>query len=189
MGVLTYQISGLEKLKDAKLILANHPSLIDIVFLISFVPNASCVVKEKLLRNPFMWGAVKAAGYIVNNEHADEVIANATAVFNKGYSLIIFPEGTRTTPNHAVKLKRGAANIAVRTGVDITPVIIDCTPTALTKEDSWYSIPDKCVHFQIKVNDKIDISQYLGGDAPSKAARKLTKDLSSYFNKETILHE
>ena len=189
MGVLTYQISGLDKLKEAKLILANHPSLIDVVFLISFVPNASCVVKGKLLRNPFMWGAVKAAGYIVNNENADEVILNAAEIFNKGYALIVFPEGTRTTPFHSIKLKRGAANIALRTGVDITPVIIECTSTGLTKEDSWYSIPDQRMHFQIKVNDKIDISQYLDGDTSPKLSRKLTKDLSNYFNKEAVVHE
>lgn len=32
MGVLTYEVTGIEKLQDAKLVLANHPSLLDIVF-------------------------------------------------------------------------------------------------------------------------------------------------------------
>lgn len=189
LGVLTYQVSGVEKLKKARLILANHPSLLDTVFLIAFVPNACCIIKGDLIQNPFMRGAVKLAGYIVNNEVTDEII-NATAeAFEKDYTLIIFPEGTRTTSNCSIQLKRGAANIAIRTGVDITPVIIKCTPTTLTKEDPWYFIPDQCMHFQIKVNDKIDVSQYLDAEHLSKAARELTKDLSTYFNKEATFHE
>lgn len=188
LGVLTYQISGLEKLKGAKLILANHPSLIDVVFLIAMVPNANCVVKGKLTRNPFTRGPVKAAGYIINEEAAD-VIAAAAEAFDKGHALIIFPEGTRTAPARPARLKRGAANVAVRTAADITPVLIECNPTTLTKSDHWYQVPKRRVHFRIQVKDRIDISPYLDNLSPSKGARMLTKDLSHYFNKEAALNE
>jgi len=189
LGVLTYQVSGVEKLKKARLILANHPSLLDTVFLIAFVPNACCIIKGDLIQNPFMRGAVKLAGYIVNKEDADGTINSVAEAFKNDYALIIFPEGTRTTPNCPIQLKRGAANIAIRIGIDITPVIIKCNPTTLTKEDSWYLIPDQCAHFQIKVNDRIDVSQYLGAEHLTKSVRELTKDLSDYFNKEITFHE
>ena len=78
LGVLTYSVRDIERLKEAKLILANHPSLLDVVFLISLVPNANCIIKSGLLKNPFMRGPIKAAGYIVNDGNEGGVIVAAT---------------------------------------------------------------------------------------------------------------
>ena len=79
LGVITYDIEGVEKLRGARLILANHPSLLDVVFLISMVPNACCVVKGKLTRNFFTRGTIKAVGYIMNEEAAGVIDAAARA--------------------------------------------------------------------------------------------------------------
>jgi 1-acyl-sn-glycerol-3-phosphate acyltransferase len=189
LGVLTYTVTDVHRLKKAQLVLANHPSLLDVVFLISLIPNANCVIKSSLLKNPFMRGPIRAAGYIVNDGDADDVIIAAKNVFNKHQAMIIFPEGTRTEPLHAVKLKRGAANIAVRTAVDITPVLISCIPTTLTKRDRWYQIPKKAMHFQITVKDNIAITPYLFDSTSGKGARALTQDLTTYFNNEALPNE
>ena len=189
LGVLSYKVSDVERLKNAKLILANHPSLLDVVFLISLVPNANCVVKAGLIRNPFMRGPIKAAGYIINDGDADDVIVAAADAFDKGHALIIFPEGTRTTPSQLIQLKRGAANVSIRTGVDITPVLITCVPTTLTKNDRWYEIPDKAMDFQIKIKENIAVKPYLDDLNYSKGARALTQDLTKYFNNKVGLNE
>lgn len=188
LGVLSYQVEGLEKLKSAQLILANHPSLIDVVFLISMVPNANCVVKGKLTRNFFTKGPIHAAGYIIN-DGAESVIVKAGQAFEKGHALIIFPEGTRTTPSSPLQLKRGAANVAVRTRADITPVLITCDPTTLTKRDHWYQVPSRRVHFRLKVNDPICVSSYCEEMTPSVGARQLTRDLKEYFTQELEKYE
>ena len=53
-GVLRYETVGREKLDRASLlILANHPTLIDTVFLMAFVKDADCIVKTGLWANPF----------------------------------------------------------------------------------------------------------------------------------------
>jgi len=188
LGVLSYQLEGVDKLPQAKLILANHPSLIDVIFLIALVPNANCVVKGGLVRNPFTRGPIKTAGYIIN-ESSEEVISAAADAFAKDDALIIFPEGTRTTPQQQVSLKRGAANVAIRTAADITPVLIECVPTTLSKENRWYHVPPEKVHFRIKVCEPISVAPYLAESAPSVGARKLTTDLAEYFNKELVLYE
>lgn len=189
LGVLTYNVSKLENLRGAKLILANHPSLLDVVFLISLVPNANCVVKAGLIKNPFMRGPIKAAGYIINDGDAGDVIVAAADAFDKGHALIIFPEGTRTTPLQLIQLKRGAANVAIRTNVDITPVLITCDPTTLTKSDRWYQIPKSRMHFEIKIKEKIAVAPYLSDLNHTKGARALTQDLTTYFNKKVGLNE
>jgi 1-acyl-sn-glycerol-3-phosphate acyltransferase len=188
LGVLSYRISGLENLKGAKLVLANHPSLIDVVFLIAMIPNANCIVKGRLTRNPFTRGAVKAAGYIMSDDSAD-VIDAAQQVFAKGQILIIFPEGTRTQPLQPVQLQRGAAHVAVRADADVTPVVIECNPTTLTKSDSWYQVPDRRVHFNITIKCPIAVNQYQVDVTPSKGVRMLTRDLTNFFNKESGFNE
>ncbi len=189
LGVLTYTVKDLEKIKKAQLILANHPSLLDVVFLIALVPNANCIIKSALIRNPFMRGPIKAAGYIINDGHANEVIDKANIAFKHQQAVIVFPEGTRTETKQPIRLKRGAANIAVRTEVDITPVIISCSPSTLTKQDKWYQIPHKRMHFQISVNDNIIIKPYINGLHPTKNARVLTQNLTTYFNNEVEVNE
>jgi 1-acyl-sn-glycerol-3-phosphate acyltransferase len=69
LGVFQYETKGLERLeRRGQLILANHPTLIDIVFLLAFVQQADCIVKARLWRNLFTRATVRAAGYIANNE-------------------------------------------------------------------------------------------------------------------------
>jgi len=62
--VLDYRCNGLQRLeRPGLLVLANHPSLIDVVFLISFLRQADCVVKGSLFKNPFIRFAVSGAGF------------------------------------------------------------------------------------------------------------------------------
>lgn len=57
LGLMTYEVRGRERLRrDGLLVLANHPTLIDVVLLVSLLPNADCVVKSAVARNPFMRG-------------------------------------------------------------------------------------------------------------------------------------
>ncbi|MGJ8648583.1 MAG: lysophospholipid acyltransferase family protein [Marinomonas colpomeniae] len=188
LGVLSYEVEGKAKLKNAQLVLANHPSLIDVVFLIALIPNANCIVKGRLTKNIFTRGSIRTAGYIINdnNEH---VIEMAEEAFSKGHALIVFPEGTRSTPGQELTLKRGAANIAIRAKAQITTVLIECNPATLTKSDAWYQIPKTKAHFKIQVKEKIDVHSYLAENSPSVAARKLTSNLKHYFEKELLLND
>lgn len=187
LGVVSYELRDTGKLRGARLILANHPSLLDIVFLISMVPNACCVVKGKLTRNFFTRGPIKAAGYIMNEEAADVVEAAARAM-DDGQTLIIFPEGTRTDPSGALHFRRGAANIAIRTGSAITPVLIYCEPAGLTKSQRWYQVPAKRMHLRFIVRDQLAIDRYTEDSRPSRGARNLSESLVNYFNRELEAH-
>ena len=97
LGVFRYDVEGLERLtRQGQLILANHPPLIDIVFLMAFVKRADCIVKSGLWRNPFTCAAVQAAGYIRNDDNGARVLEDCVESVRRGNNLIIFPEGTRT---------------------------------------------------------------------------------------------
>jgi 1-acyl-sn-glycerol-3-phosphate acyltransferase len=112
LRVIRVDITGLERLeRRGLLILANHPSLIDVVLLMAFVKQADCIIKRGVWRNPFTHATVRAADYI-RNDSGPELVEKCIASLESGSNLIIFPEGTRTPADGSVRLKRGAANIA-----------------------------------------------------------------------------
>lgn len=189
LGVLSYRITGRERLqRSGLLILANHPSLIDTVLLMAFVKQADCIVKSALWSNPFTRGPVRAAGYI-SNAQGPELVDDCISSIRSGGNLIIFPEGTRTPADGNMSFKRGAANVAVRGECAITPVIIRCTPATLGKGDKWWKVPPTMAHFDIEIQQDIDIRTIpeVTGDAgnPTLAARQLTYYLQNYFMKES----
>ncbi len=182
VGVLSYEVRGAEKLdRTGLLILANHPSLIDVVFLISLVERPDCVVKAALLGNAFTRGPVRMAGFICNESGVD-LVSDAIASVRSGNNLIIFPEGTRTPRSGALQFQRGAAHIAVRGGLNITPVVIRCRPPTLAKGDKWYQVPSRRARFEIAVGDDIAVATFCNDPAgDAMAARRLTEHLSDYF--------
>src|SRR5215475_10433261 len=152
MGVFRYEISGLERLeRHGLLILANHPTLIDIVFLMAFVKRADCIVKSRLWRNPFTHATIRAAAYVRNDDSGVQLIEDCVGAVHRGGNLIIFPEGTRTPANGSITLKRGAANIAVRAQCNVTPVLIRCTPPMLVKGGKWWRLPTRPSRYSIEV--------------------------------------
>ena len=183
LGVLDYSISGKQYAEPGKayLILANHPSLIDVVFLLAIFPDADCVVKEAMARNPFSFAPIRAAGYLSNSD-STAMIYNAVERLTEGESLIIFPEGTRTESGGRPEFASGAAAIAVRAGCEVLPVFIDCQPTTLTRQDHWYSVPEQQVRFTAAIQPPLNIKEWLGApDDLRHATQRVTERLEGYF--------
>jgi 1-acyl-sn-glycerol-3-phosphate acyltransferase len=190
MGVFRYEITGLERLKlKGLLILSNHPTLIDIVFLMAFVKRAECIVKSALWRNPFTHWTIRAAAYVRNDDHGVQLIEACIEAIRRGGNLIIFPEGTRTPSSGSIVLKRGAANIAVRGSCNITPVLIQCAPPMLAKGERWWRLPFGPSHFTIAVKEDIEVQPFIArAGSELLAVRQLTNYLQDYFTKEQPSH-
>ncbi|MDQ9021616.1 lysophospholipid acyltransferase family protein [Acinetobacter sichuanensis] len=194
LGIMTYEIEGLEKLQQSRqeLVIANHPTLVDVVVLIGLMEKANCVVKEALWSNPFTQGPVRSAGYILN-AGSEQFIHDCVERLqeDQAASLLIFPEGTRTAKGQTLNdFQRGAANIALRANVPIRPIIIRCTPSTLTKNEKWYHIPSEPFHIEIKVLDAIYIEEILAETQVSpKHVRQLNQKLQQFFNQELSNHE
>jgi 1-acyl-sn-glycerol-3-phosphate acyltransferase len=188
LGVCSLEVRNRERLRRrGLLILASHPSLIDVVFLMSLVRDADCIVKATLLRNPFTRGPVRAAGFVCNDS-GPGLIDDCVASVRAGNNLIVFPEGTRTPAGSALgRLQRGAANLAVRGELAITPVRISCSEQLLGKNEKWWRVPCRPGHFVIDVGDDIPIASHLAEDgAQALAARRLNDELARHLGAERL---
>lgn len=165
------------------LIVATHPTLIDVVLLVSMLPQADCIVNVARARNPFLAGAIRAAGY-VRNDGGPAVVDACVERLAAGRTVVVFPEGTRSPAHGLGELHRGAAHIALRSGCPLLPVAISSDPPSLRKGQKWYDVPDRTVRFKIRVLPAISPAPYrCEGRSSGVAARRLTAALREAFEK------
>ncbi|WP_274571665.1 1-acyl-sn-glycerol-3-phosphate acyltransferase [Neisseria leonii] len=184
-GVLSVRFHGAERLgRPGQLVLSNHPSLLDVVLLISRVPQLNCIVKKDLLDNPVMKSPIIAAGFIPNTE-SEAMLNQVDTVLKGGESLLVFPEGTRTGWDGVVRMHRGAVSMGLRSAAVMTPVVIKMTPPNFKKGQPWYRIPARKIHYEITVGEDIDPRAWLAQKPLPIAARRLNDYLQQYFTEKT----
>ena len=183
LGGISYEFQGRERLgRPGQLIIANHPTLIDVVLIVAFTPGPACVVKAALFANPFTRRVVRAAGYI-SNAPADSMIELATGTLRSGDTLVMFPEGTRTRPGQPMAFHRGAASVAVHGASVLTPVYIQVDQPLLQKTQPWYRVPPRRPHVSIEVGADIDLEPYRL-QPPPRASRQLNTWLLAHYEQE-----
>jgi 1-acyl-sn-glycerol-3-phosphate acyltransferase len=170
--LISLSVTGIENYDASRgqLILANHPTLIDVVILISLFPQVDCVIKEAVTKNPVMRTSVGTANYISNREPAD-LLDSCAAALKSGASLLLFPEGTRSVAGKPLAFKPGAAEVAIRADAEILPVVVDCRPQFLAKHEPWYYIPPRPPHFDIRILAPIRARDQVPPDAGDREAR------------------
>jgi 1-acyl-sn-glycerol-3-phosphate acyltransferase len=188
LGILTYRVEGAERLREpGRLIVANHPTLLDVVLLVSQMPAVDCIVIRGLWRNPFLRWPVSWAGYLPNSE-GEVLVEECAATLRRGHSLLVFPEGTRTVPGKPLRMQRGAAHIALAAGSEILPVTIACDPPTLFKGNPWYRVPARRFHLHVVVGTPIAARDFVReGEAPARAARRLTQWMLEQFDAGRML--
>ncbi len=189
-GIFHFSLAKVTPLKKLKgnLVIANHPSLIDVIVLISIMPDADCVVKAHLFKNIFLRGVVKNTGYISNSD-PEGLLDDCKNSLSAGNNLIIFPEGTRSKPKEVIRFHRGAANIAIRCQANVTTVLLKVTPSTLTKSVAWYRIPATKAYFSAElIHNSPKVPDFIPTQV-SKHVRQYNRTLESYFKKELNYYE
>lgn len=107
--------------------LANHRSLFDIpAVLLAVEGRFRMVAKQSLFRIPVFGWALTAAGFVsvdrADKASARQSFAAAEQRLRSGGSILLFPEGTRSTGDALLPFKRGGFLLALRTGLPIVPV-------------------------------------------------------------------
>jgi len=185
-GVMELDVAGMQTLRDGKpaIVVANHPTYLDVVVLLSLTPRACCVVKNAHWSNPCLWGIVRAAEYVSNADPTGFVEDCARQLAN-GYSMIIFPEGSRSPePNRLHAFSRGFAHTALEAGVPVLPVLIHCDPPAFARQMRWYHVPDRSFRMTINVLEPIGVEQLVPRETPAAlAARSVTRAIEAHITK------
>jgi 1-acyl-sn-glycerol-3-phosphate acyltransferase len=153
-GVLDYEIVGRRQPAPGQLIVANHPSLIDVIFVVAQVPDAYCVVKDDLGRNLFTRFIVKATGY-VTFRRPDLAISRCVELLESGSNAVMFPEGTRTVPGQPLTFKHGTSRVICKALCPVVPVYLRISPPTLAKGESWSKVPPTRVQYLMEFGETV----------------------------------
>jgi 1-acyl-sn-glycerol-3-phosphate acyltransferase len=134
-------------------VVANHPTLVDVTATCAAMGSACTVVKSELFRNPFVGRLLRASWHIDAGDGASmagaAVIQGALDRLAAGLRVLIFPEGTRSPAGGLRRFRRGAFEIACRADVPVALVFITCTPPALSKGLPWYAQPKRPIRLEV----------------------------------------
>jgi 1-acyl-sn-glycerol-3-phosphate acyltransferase len=175
-GLFRCDLSALDQLnaEAPTVIIANHPSVIDAVLVVSRLRRVTCIAKTSLARNPLLGGGIRLAGYIYGDAPLTTV-RQAVACLRAGSHLLIFPEGSRTGTAPVDPFKAGFALMAGRAGVPVQTVFLESNTRYLSKGWSPFRAPRLPLAYRARLGRRFDVP-------PETAA--FVAALEAYFARE-----
>jgi 1-acyl-sn-glycerol-3-phosphate acyltransferase len=131
LGMVKVSVSGAEHLPDGPVIfMSNHQSNFDILSLLAAMPRQFYwIAKKELFDIPVFGTSMRRGGYIPldrgDGRKALKSIDDAAVTIHQGKSVVLFPEGTRTTDGKLLPFKRGGFILARKADVPVVPVTIN----------------------------------------------------------------
>lgn len=152
---------GMEKIPavGGVVLVANHLSLIDITCLLAWIPEAACIFKPSIRRNPVLGAAARRAGYLAS-DGGHGLIRHAIATVASGQALVVFPEGTRAPGGRLLPFKPGFALIARAAAAPVQLVRIGNDSNVLTKGEPMFRLPRFPAHVTISVGPAVEPADY-----------------------------
>lgn len=145
---------------------ANHLSMFDIPLLLLHIPlQGRFLAKQEVFKIPIVAQAMRTVGIIEINRSkggsSRQAINDGVRIAaERGYSLIVFPEGTRSTKGDLLPFHKGAFRIAIDTGLPVLPIVIEGTERA-SKPGSKLFFPGRA---SIRVLDPIETTDMTNKD-------------------------
>lgn len=175
IGAIRFDLRELDALRRERrpLILApNHPTLLDAVIIISRFPDLACIMKAELMNNIFLGCGARLAGYIRNTPPI-AMIKQSVASLQRGQSLLLFPEGTRTVQQPVNRFKASIALIAQRSQMPVQTLLIETDSPYLSKGWGLFRRPVTPIHFRVRCGRRFEAT---GEDSAAFVA-----ELENYF--------
>ena len=127
-------------------VVANHPTLVDVTALIA-AGGPMCTVVKPELSSSFAFGRLLHHCWHIETPGetrigTSPVVDEAIARLNAGLRVLIFPEGTRSPEGSLRRFRTGAFEIAARAGVPVVPLFLRCDPPMLSKVAAWHRTPE-----------------------------------------------
>jgi 1-acyl-sn-glycerol-3-phosphate acyltransferase len=167
-----------EKFATPAVIIANHQSSLDILPLIMLHPKLIMFTNNRIWNSPLFGKVIRLADYFP----AEQVETNIDRVADRiknGYSVIVFPEGTRSEDGTIKRFHKGAFYLAEKLNIDILPIMIHGTDYTLTKQDKLL----KDGQLTVKILPRIKPGDTKFGNGYAEQAKIVGRYFRDEFNK------
>lgn len=168
-------------------IIANHPTLVDVTALLTLFDRATVVSKPAMYRNPLIGWLLRFCLHIEGARDSmtdgGRVLRDCLERLEQGYRVLIFPEGTRSPVGGLGAFKRGAFEIANRAGVPLCRFGIRCVPPVLSRQHPWWTVPRRTPRLIVTQLSTQSPANWQGGTIAM--AREVQMDYDTFVNTNT----
>ena len=116
-------------------IISNHQSHLDLMCLMMLTPKMIVVTNDWVWRNPIYGALIRRAEFVPAAEGIEDYMPQFRSLVERGYSVLVFPEGTRSADCSILRFHKGAFYLAQELNLDILPVCLNGVGDALPKEE------------------------------------------------------
>ncbi|MBP0905266.1 MMPL family transporter [Mariniflexile gromovii] len=165
-----------ENFKKQAVIISNHTSFLDILAIGMLHPKIIFLVNDWVYNSPVFGKAVRMAGFYPVSSGIENGLSHLQKKVDQGYSLMAFPEGTRSTTNKIKRFHKGAFYLAEQFKLDMVPVLIHGNSEVNPKGS--FIIKDGSI--TLKILDRIKANDTNFGENYTQRAKKI----GAYFRNE-----
>ena len=167
---------GNQTFENPAIIIANHMSFLDILAVGMLHPKIVFLVNDWVYNSPVFGKAVQAAGFYPVSSGIEKGVSHLEEKVKQGYSLMIFPEGTRSPNNKMRRFHKGAFYLMEQLNLDVIPVLIHGNSEVNPKGSALI----RNGNITVKILDSIPIIDKTYGETYTQR----TKSISTYFKRE-----
>ena len=131
----TYINNVCETFAPSGIIISNHQGHLDLMCIMMMTPNLVVLTNERVWHNPLYGWIIRLAKFYPVTNGVEYNIAKLRELIDNGYSVVVFPEGTRSPQCDILRFHTGAFYLARQLNVDIIPVILHGVGHCIPKED------------------------------------------------------
>ena len=113
-----------EDFSKPAVIICNHQSHFDLVYTLMLSPKIIALTNKWVWNFPLYRGIVRGADFLPVTDGIEHNIPKLKELTDKGYSILVFPEGTRSADCSILRFHQGAFHLAEQLGLDILPMIL-----------------------------------------------------------------
>lgn len=129
---------GNETFEKPAVIIANHQSFVDILVMLSLAPKLVMVTNRWVWHSPVFGKIVQYADFVQTEDGYEKVLHHLRDKVAQGYSVVVFPEGTRSADCQVHRFHKGAFYLAEKLQLDILPVVLYGTGMIISKRQPFY---------------------------------------------------
>lgn len=119
------------------IIISNHQSHLDLMTVLMLTPKLVCLTKDWVWRNPLYGYIIRRAEFYPVTEGTEALMPKLQSLVDRGYSIVVYPEGTRSPDCTVKRFRQGAFYLAQQLHIDILPIVLYGTGKALPKKGKY----------------------------------------------------
>ena len=154
------------------IIICNHQSHLDLMIMLMLTPKLICLTKDWVWNNPFYGYIIRNAEFYPVSEGTETLMPKLQSLVERGYSIAVYPEGTRSQNCSISRFHQGAFHLAQQLELDVLPLILYGAGKALPKKGKFL----RKWPIRIELDKRLSPAEMLAlGDTPREQASQMRK--------------